>query len=144
MKKVFLDSSVLVSASASLTGASAYILGLCRLEKLKGYVSKKTIGEANKNINLKLSDQSKRRFISYLKLANLSLINKPALEEIVYCGQVINEKDAPILAAAINSKADFLITLDRKHFLKPEVMEFSRPLKIISPGEFIQKHLRSE
>ncbi len=141
-RRIFLDSSVLVAASASKTGASALILGYCRLKKISGYVSLDTIGEARKNVNLKLKKINKERFIYFLRFSNLILASQPSAEEIAQSEQAVNPKDAPILAAALKSSASFLITLDKKHFLKPKVINFSKPLKIISPGEFVLKHLK--
>ncbi|OGD54296.1 putative toxin-antitoxin system toxin component, PIN family [Candidatus Beckwithbacteria bacterium RBG_13_35_6] len=142
MKKVFLDSSVLVAASASLTGASAYILGLCREKKIKGYISIDVINESRKNIFLKLNKKAQKRFIVFKKLANLIIVSPPNKGLIHISAKVINIKDAPILAAAIESKADFLVSLDRKDFLRPKVLEFAKPLKIILPGVFVMKYLR--
>lgn len=142
MKKVFLDSSVLVAACASKTGASAFILGYCRLQKIEGYLSLDTIGEARKNVNLKLNKTAKKRLVHFLKVANLILTPQPSTGEIVWCEQVTNPKDAPILAAALKSPASFLVTLDKKHFLKPKVKNFASPLQIITPGEFVLGHIR--
>lgn len=138
---VFLDSSILVAASASKKGGSAFILGLCREKKLKGYLSLDVIGEARKNVNLKLKKIHKQRFIYFLKQADLILVPSPSVEEIAQCEKVINPKDAPILAAALKSPTSFLITLDRKDFLKPKVFDFAKPLKITTPGDFISKYL---
>lgn len=143
MKRVFLDSSVLVAASASKKGASAFILGYCRKKKIKGYVSLDTIGEARKNVNFKLKTRHKERFVYFLKHAGLVLASQPSVEEIAQCEKVINPKDAPILAAALKSPASFLITLNRKDFLKPKVIDFVKPLKIITPGKFVLKHLKN-
>src|SRR3990167_10767103 len=112
MKKVFLDSSVLVAASGSIAGASALTLGYCRNRKIKGYVSIDVIGEARKNINLKFGGKEKDRFKFLLKHANLILTDLSTIEKISESESVINAKDAPILAAYKKSKALFLITLD--------------------------------
>ena len=52
--------------------------------------------------------------------------------------------DAPILAAAIKAKADYLITHDRKHFLNdPKVIKKSG-LRIGTPGNalaWLKEHL---
>lgn len=143
MIKVFLDSSILVAASASKTGGSALILDYCKKGKIQGWVSKETIGEAEKNVNLKLGQKEKTRFIYYLKFANLFLAEDPTIEEIVGAEEVIFAKDAPILASAIKSKVDFLITLDRKHFLNPLVEKFARPMKVVTPKDFILSMLKS-
>lgn len=142
MKKVFLDSSVLVAASGSTSGASALILGYCRNLKIKGYVSLDVIGEARKNINLKFGAKEKGRFKFFLKYAKLTLTDQPTIEKISESEGVINVKDAPILAAYKDSPARFLITLDRKHFLKPQVAKFVKGQKILTPGEFVKKYLK--
>lgn len=144
MIKVFLDSSVLVAASASKTGASAFVLGYCHKKKVLGYTSLDALGEAKKNITLKLEPFSQNRFAFFLQHANILLVENPSVEEIAKCEKVINVKDAPILAAAINSPASFLLTLDRKHFLKPEVMAFTKSLKVSTPGEFVSNYLRPQ
>lgn len=142
MKKIFLDSSVLVAACASKIGASAFVLGYCRQKKLKGFVSLDVIGEARKNVLLKLKEAGRGRLVYFLKMANLEMVEKSSIEELVECEKVINEKDAPILAAALKSPAGYLLTLDRKHFLKPKVIEFTKPLKVLTPGEFVLKYLK--
>lgn len=138
MIKIFLDSSILVAASISKIGGSSFLLGLSRQNKIKCLVSLDVIGEARKNINLKLSLKEKQRFIFYLKNANLKLISEPSVEEISTCEKVIFPKDAPILAAAKKSKADYLVTLDKKHFFRPKVIDFAKPLKIITPKDLIK------
>ena len=142
MMKVFLDSSVLVAASASKTGASAFVLGYCRRKKVLGYTSLDALGEAKKNVVLKLEPLSQNRFAFFLKHANILLVEDPSVEETAKCEKVINAKDAPILAAAVKGPASFLLTLDRKHFLKPEVMAFAKSLEILTPGEFVTNYLR--
>lgn len=142
MIKVFLDSSVLVVACASKTGASAFILGWCRAGKLKGYISIETLKEAKKNVELKLNSIGKKRFAYYLKFANLVLVASPSLEKIAQCENYITQKDAPILAASFKSPASFLITLDKKHFFDVRLVKFAEPLEILAPGKFVQKHLK--
>jgi len=136
--KVFFDSSALVAASVSKAGGSSYLLGLSRQKKINGLVSLDVIGEARKNINLKLGLKEKQRFIFYLKKANLKLVSEPSVEEISVCEKIIFAKDAPILAAAKKSRADYLVTLDRKHFFQPKVINFAKPLKIITPKDLIK------
>ena len=144
MKKVFLDSSVLVAACASKTGASAYLLGCCRLGKICGYVSLDVIGEARKNVYLKLGKKSQKRLVFYLKQANLIFVREAAVEKVAQCEKYISQKDAPILAAALESPASFLVTLDRRHFFQAEVIKFVKPLVIISPKDFVARYLKKK
>jgi predicted nucleic acid-binding protein len=48
-------------------------------------------------------------------------------------------KDAPIIAAAKKARADFLVTLDKKHLLgKPELVAFAN-IPIVTPQEAVEK-----
>lgn len=142
MKKVFLDSSVIVAACASKTGASALILGYSRLKKLETFVSKEVIEETRKNVNLKIGEIGKKRLSHYIKFANIHLIPSPSTEEIAQCEEYIDKKDAPILAAALRSMTDFIVSLDRKDFLQSEVIKKSKPKRVLTPGDFVLKYLK--
>lgn len=138
MKKVFLDSSILVAASASKTGASALILGWCRQGKIAGFVSKDAVNEASKNVSLKLDSAAQQRLTQFLQKAALKLAPNPPLSLVIKCEKLIFPKDAPILAAALNVGVDYLVTLDKKHFLQEDVLKFAQPAKILLPGDFVK------
>ncbi len=140
--KVFLDASVLVAACASVKGASAYVLHFARQRKIKAFVSEDALGEMVKNVNLKLGDISEERLKTYLIKANLKLVDSPEAEAIALCEKFIHVKDAPILAAAIAKRVDILLTLDRKHFLIKSVADFAKPMKIFTPGDFLQRFFK--
>lgn len=142
MKSVFLDSSVIVAACASETGGSSYILSQSRDKKIKVYVSSDVIREARKNIQLKIGSTGVKRFIYILEKANLNVIRESSPERIATCEEVITQKDAPILASFLESPAKYLVTLDRKDFLQPQVMAFTKPRLILTPKEFIMSVLR--
>jgi predicted nucleic acid-binding protein len=72
-------------------------------------------------------------------LARPEIVKNPTLKEIHYAYKLIRSEDAPILAAALKSKPDFLITWDIKHFLKKEVVS-NVQFTICTPKEFIQKY----
>lgn len=140
--KVFLDASVLVAASASVKGASAYVLHLARQRKIQAFVSEDALSEAVKNVNLKLDDIGEERLKTYLIKANLKLVDSPEAEAIALCEKFIHFKDAPILAGALANKINVLLTLDRKHFLTKSVADFAKPMKIFTPGDFLRKFFR--
>ena len=140
--KVFLDASVLVAASASVNGASAYILHLARQRKIQAFVSEDALGEAVKNVNLKLGDIGKERLNAYLIRANLKLVISPEVEAIALCEKFIHFKDAPILAGAIAERVNILLTLDRKHFFTKLVADFAKAMKIFTPGDFLKRFFR--
>ena len=140
MKHVFLDASVLIAFCASKVGASAEILKYCRERKIKGHISRKVILEVQKNTSLKLGETARKRFEAILKQSFLTIEPDPPQEQIEKCGAVIHPKDATILASALfNTDITDLVTLDRKDFKKPEVITFSAPVEIRTPGEFVER-----
>ena len=63
---------------------------------------------------------------------------KPDIKLIERAKKAIVEGDAAILAEAKQSKADFLVTLDRKHFLTEKAKNFIKPVKIVTPKMLIE------
>jgi predicted nucleic acid-binding protein len=65
------------------------------------------------------------------------MVEDPPLDLVRKAAEAVNLKDAPILAAAQSSGADYLITLDKKHFLKTrERLQLSPP--VVTPEEFLR------
>ncbi len=42
------------------------------------------------------------------------------------------------MAAAVKGKVDVLLTLDRKHFLTPTVLQAGLSFRIMAPGNFLR------
>lgn len=142
MKNVFLDSSVLVAACGSVSGASAFILGYSQKKKIITFVSRDVIGEARKNIDLKIGKEGLGRLWFYIKYANIKILPSPTIEKIAECEQYIHKKDAPILASAMESLVSFIVTLDKKHFLQPKLLQYVKSIIIITPRDFVLNYLK--
>lgn len=136
MITVFIDTSILLSACLSKTGASAFILGFCRKKKIKGLISKYVLSELKRNAG-KLDQAGKRKLNFYILQSSLEIVENPTLDEINACQEVINSKDSSILAAAIRHKAEYLITHNTKDFLLPKVKNFAKPMMILTPRDFV-------
>ncbi len=67
---------------------------------------------------------------------NLKIIPLPSAKDVRRFSGHISDKDVPVLASAITSNADFLVTGDKKDFAKLKE-KGSYPLKILSPSEFL-------
>jgi len=135
--KLFFDSSALLSGLNSPTGGAGIILSAFLAGEFFICISNQVIEEVQRNIQSKfplLKDQ----LLNFL-LARPKIIKQPSLKEIRKVYKLIKSEDAPILAAAIKSKSDFLITWDKKHFLKKEVL-LSVSFIICTPEEFLQKY----
>ena len=115
VRLAFLDSSVLFSSVNSPSGGSAKLF---TLRDLKLVVSTLVLTEVERNIREKLKSYHLERF--FILVNELGII-----------------KDAPILASFLISKAEFLVTLDKKHFLIDSVENFIKPSRVVTPKMLI-------
>lgn len=141
MHKVFLDANVLFAASYSPKGGSAEIINRARENKLILYSSRLAVKEAERNLRRKAGESELDRFYRLIEEAQIILTDSSKKKAKDQFKDIVVEKDAPILASAIKSKAKFLVTLDRKHLLTPKVQKAKLPIKIITPGRLIQDYL---
>ena len=75
-----------------------------------------------------------RRFLAACPLEKAST---PSAADVAIAKEIIHPKDASILMAAMNAQVDYLVTLNRKHFLDdPEVARTSG-LRIGAPDDFL-------
>ena len=134
--KVFIDTNVLIAGLSSVTGASAIILDLCEAEVIQMVISRQVLVEADRNISAKIPNLVDR-FRQFIHNLRPLMIEDPSPKAVERAATIINRKDAPILAAAEDAGVDFLITLDKKHFLNPKTRQ-KVMLKVVSPIEFLQ------
>ncbi|MBI5180996.1 MAG: PIN domain-containing protein [Nitrospirae bacterium] len=137
--KVFLDTSALIAGIASSKGAARAALQLAEIGLIELIVSRQVIVEADRNIEEKLPEML-NEYREFIKLLAPVLVDDPLQKDIAKYLAVINPDDAPILASAVISGADFLVTWDRRHFIGKNIHIHSS-LKIVTPGEFL-KHFR--
>jgi putative PIN family toxin of toxin-antitoxin system len=134
--KVFLDTSALIAGVASSRGAARAVLQLAEIGLIEVIVSRQVIVEADRNIEEKLQEML-NEYREFIELLAPVLIDDPRQKDVERFLKVINYDDAPILASAVSSGADFLITWDRKHFIDKNLTIHSN-LKIVTPGEFLK------
>jgi putative PIN family toxin of toxin-antitoxin system len=134
--KVFIDTNVLIAGVHSVAGASATILDLCEARVLQMVVSRQVLIEADRNFVAKFP-QLVGRFRQFMRDLAPLMVEDPTTESMEKAATIVDRKDAPILAAAQNANVDFLITLDKRHFLNPKTRQ-KVMLKVASPIEFLQ------
>jgi putative PIN family toxin of toxin-antitoxin system len=134
--KVFIDTNVLIAGVNSVTGASATLLDLCEAGVLQMVVSRQVLIEADRNFAAKFP-QLIGRFRQFMHNLAPLMVEDPTPESMEKAATIVDRKDAPILAATQNANVDFLITLDKRHFLNPKTRQ-KVMLKVISPVEFLQ------
>ena len=135
--KVFLDSNIIISGLFSDKGSPRIILDLLSLDLpvISGVTGKYNIIEIERNLSKKMPDVLPL-YRKYLKLLNLKIVPLPLYTDIKNLSGYTSDKDIPVLASAINGNADFLVTGDKKDFLKFK-LKGKYSFKILSPGEFL-------
>ncbi|HIX66948.1 MAG TPA: putative toxin-antitoxin system toxin component, PIN family [Candidatus Anaerostipes excrementavium] len=131
--RVLIDTNVLISAALSAGGTpfQAYIKAASYPNR--GLICEQNVDEMKRIFNKKFPDRltSLDKFLS-MALLTLELVPIPTNEnesEVL----IRDVKDRPILRAAIDARADVLLTGD-KDFLESGVKE----LKIMTPAEFLK------
>ncbi|MFZ5820663.1 MAG: PIN domain-containing protein [Chloroflexota bacterium] len=132
--KIFFDSSALIAGAISAKGAARALLQLAEAGKIELVINEQVILETERGLARK-SPRNLPDFRMLIKVAR-PLIVKEFPEDVIRCIYMISDPtDAPILAAAIKARVDFLVTHNRRHFLDdPKVAEKSG-LQIGTPGD---------
>ncbi len=134
--RVFIDTSALIAGLASPTGASNVILSLAEAQLVTLVVSEEVLVEAERNIQEKLP-RAIPEYRRFLVACPLEQAVAPSPAEVVAAGEIIHHKDAPILAAAMSLGVDYLVTLNRKHFVDDPNVAIRSGLRIGTPGDFL-------
>lgn len=138
MKKVFVDSDVILSSLLSSKGAANFLLNEVDLKFVMSTISLLEIERGIAKLNLD-KNQLRQLVKNRLKLIEL----KDSLKEIgkSFRDYVFDEDDAHIVAGAESAKARFLISYNIKDY-KLDKIKNNLNIIIMMPGKFLQ-HLRS-
>ena len=136
---VFLDASVLVAGSRSPSGGSAVAMEVCQGRRFRAAVTSTVLLEARNNIAEKFGEEELVRFYRQLAAMQPEMAPAPPASRIEECVPLTTEKDAHVLAAALECNAGYLLTLDRRHLLTPTVEAAGLPLRVMTPGDFLRQ-----
>ena len=134
--RVFIDTNVLIAGVASVTGASATVLDLWESESIQIVISRQVLVEADRNFSAKLPNLV-TQFRQFIQDLAPIMMDDPPPTAVQKAASLVARKDAPILAAAVEAKVDYLFTLDKKHFLKEKIRQ-NIPLEICTPADFLR------
>lgn len=114
MMRIFTDANVLFAAAIGAEGRSALLFLLAEHGRCELLASPHAVTEARRNLEARYPDAVGR--LEHL-LGIASVVSEAPSSVVVRARRWgLPEEDAPILAAAIISRADVLVTGDRKHF----------------------------
>jgi len=133
--ELFFDSSALIAGVLSEEGAARVLLLLAEAGKIIPVISMQVTVEVERALSRKVPEAIPY-YRQVLKAANFKLVNDPTAELVQQNLHLMDHSaDVPILLAAMQSKSQYLVTLNRKHFLDgPEVAKRAG-LKIGTPGD---------
>lgn len=141
MLRIVLDTDVIVAALRSVTGSSNAVLREVALGRLEPQVTpalfleyEAVLKRAEQRLAHKLTLRDIDRF-----LAALASACEPVEVSFQWRPQLADPNDELVLEAAVNGRADVLVTHNVRHFWKAAAM-FG--LRVLQPGDLL-KELRS-
>jgi putative PIN family toxin of toxin-antitoxin system len=138
--RLFFDSSVLIAGILSPKGGSGLIIKACLVGGFMLLASQAVFIEVERNLTENFSKKTTGHFNYLIAAIAWTIVPIPSEKLIYHYSKIINEKDAHVLAAAIAGESDFLLTLDRKHFMAPSLKMANLSCIILTPGDFIKRY----
>jgi predicted nucleic acid-binding protein len=131
---VFIDSDVLFAGSASpnIHSASNVILQMGEITLIRIVASEQVITEVSRN----LSDKMPQALPIFKRIVKrcVQVIPNPAFQDVEDFSVQADWKDAPILAAAINARCQYLVTFNIRDYWPEDNI-----ISVLQPGEFLGK-----
>lgn len=133
--KVFFNASVILAGLKSPTGGSGKVLSWSKNHKIDGVISEIVADEVVRHDDRISVKPTHVQLVMKIIFRQIQIA--PEKENVVEFSKiVIDPGDAHVLASCSEAKADYLITLDKKHLLI--LQKKIRWMKIVSPGELIR------
>ena len=139
---VFLDTSALFAGIWSAEGGARMILKLGEAGAIRLLVSPQVLDEIEGALRRKAPDMLGLLAL-LLDRSRIEVVPSP-MPEAVGDSQALTGYlgDARVLAAAWAAGADYLVTLDRKHFLDNPALREGVPFPVGTPGDFLAWYRR--
>ena len=132
--RVFVDADVLFAGAASPSehSASLVILQLAEITLIDAFTSRQVLIEAERNLEAKLPEAlpSFRLLVS----RSLQAVPDPQPEALAAFEEAADEKDLPILIAAVQAECPWLVTFNGRHFQPGHAA-----VTVLRPGVFIHR-----
>jgi len=132
LPQVFIDADVLFAGSASPSefGASLVVLRMAEITLINAVTSQQVISEVERNLGQKLPEALPA--FQLLVQRCLVVVSDPKKTDLADFAGLADEKDLPILVAALREKCSWLVTFNGRHF-QPGHPDIT----ILKPGAFL-------
>jgi len=116
----------------------ALVTEVCQGRRFRAALTAMVFLEARVNIAEKFGEPELLRFHQQVAAMDLEMA-PPPVERLRECVPLTTEKDAHVLAAALDCGADYLLSLDPRHLLTPAVQSTGLSLGVMTPGDFLKQ-----
>lgn len=131
---LFFDSSALFAGIVSASGASRALLVLAEAGQVAITVFEQVVAETERAVARKIP-RALPDFREAIRATGLRIARDPSPVEIeAYADIIVHPADVPIVVAAIQVKTDYLVTLNRRHFIDDPAVADRSKLRIGTPG----------
>lgn len=138
--RLFLDANILFSAAIRPEGRVRAVIYLALTESFELVTSPHAKLEARRNIEAKFSE----RVNTLENLLEIVLeVSEADTAFVKWAGKYLPDKDAPILASAVSSASDILLTGDKKHF-GPYYGQRIKGTLIQSPAQLFERFFEND
>jgi predicted nucleic acid-binding protein len=132
---LFLDSSALFTGIASEKGAARALLILAETGHVTVTISEQVVAETERAIARKVP-QALKDLRQAILSSKAQIVNDPSPEDVKANLHLISDStDVPIVLAAVKAKVDYLVTLNRRHFIDDPEVALRTGLRIGTPGD---------
>lgn len=132
---LFLDSSALFAGIVSADGAARVLLLLAEAGQVNLLVSEQVIVETERALARK-APAVLNEVRQMILLANVKILPDPDPAKVrEHLDWMSDPTDVPILLAAMHAGVDFLVTLNRRHFLDDARVAQRSGLRMGTPGD---------
>jgi predicted nucleic acid-binding protein len=132
---LFFDSGALFAGVVSASGASRALLLLAEVGQVNIIICEQVVAETEHAIARKIP-RALPNYREALRATGLSIVGDPSPKEIEAHKNIISHQaDVPIIVAAMKVEVDYLVTLNRRHFVDDPNVGARSGLRIGTPGD---------
>jgi predicted nucleic acid-binding protein len=142
MIRAFLDASVIFAAVYSKTGAARELFRQAIHDQVRLVVNQDVLDEAQRNLTKKAAQEVGQLRV-LMAMIDPEIAPDPSAKLVAQVSQYVVEKDVPVVAGALATQVDYLVTFDRKHLIEPAEVAEKSGLKIVLP-EVVVEAVRRE
>jgi len=137
--RVFFDASVIIAALLSPTGGSSMLLQYIKTGTIIGITSQTALEEVLEEDKPKKLKRSREEIGEFIAHSGLIIRESITTKEIAFYKDDVDEEDAHLFAGALLTKCTYLVSLDKKHVLRPDIKKKFFPLRIVTPKELLEE-----